>query len=87
MIWRLLHWQPKEQVRLLQCITKVYLANIVHTIHLKRGSDSKDGHVGTHSPPLVLRKSIGQSKLPAKYHCVKCVCVCLCNRNLDTLGY
>ena len=32
------------------------------------GSDDEDGHVSTHSPPLAIRKSASQRKLPAKYH-------------------
>ena len=31
------------------------------------GSDGEDGHVGTHSPPLALRRSTREKKLPAKY--------------------
>ena len=30
-------------------------------------SDGSDGYVGTHSPPLALRRSARQRKLPAKY--------------------
>ena len=32
------------------------------------GSGDEDRHAGTHSPPLALRKSARQRKLPAKYH-------------------
>ena len=31
------------------------------------GSDGEDGCVGTHSPPLAIRKSTRERKLPAKY--------------------
>ena len=31
------------------------------------GSDGEDGRVGTHSPPLAIRKSTREKKLPAKY--------------------
>ena len=31
------------------------------------GSDGKDWRVGTHSPPLALRRSARERKLPAKY--------------------
>ena len=31
------------------------------------GSDGEDGRVGTHSPPLALRRSTREKKLPAKY--------------------
>ena len=31
------------------------------------GSDGEDGRVGTHSPPLALRRSARERKLPAKY--------------------
>ena len=31
------------------------------------GSDGEDGRVGTHFPPLALRRSTREKKLPAKY--------------------
>ena len=31
------------------------------------GSDGEDGHVGAHSPPLAIRRSTREKKLPAKY--------------------
>ena len=49
--------------------------------------------------PLILTTSVKQGKVPARYNCVKCVCICvtvffdvangvqLCNHILDTGKY
>ena len=43
----------------------------------RKGSDGEYGHVGTHSPSLILGTVVEQGKLPAMYNCVKCVCICV----------
>ena len=42
-----------------------------------KGSDGEYGCVGSHSLPLILTTLVKQGKVPARYNCVKCVCICV----------
>ena len=53
------------------------LANLVYSLFNGKRFRWCDGHVGTHSLPLILITSVIDGKLPAMYNCVKCVCICV----------